>query len=146
MSKSKKVDRPFKSHVVFHRLDGAKNVVESLTLAPDDARPDWVLEQLDAGDKDHLFAGGPEQSAVDVRTTNDPESLSVQELDEGDDAAEVTRQSTDIIEGDAPPKGGPGSGVTAWRNYAETNGVKVFEDATREDVIELVEKAGLPTK
>jgi len=40
-----------------------------------------------------------------------------------------------------PPKAGPGSGKAAWAAYAESVGVDVEEDATREDIIAAVETA-----
>lgn len=38
-----------------------------------------------------------------------------------------------------PPRSGPGSGVEAWRTYATSRGIDVPEDATRDDIVTLVE-------
>jgi hypothetical protein len=38
-----------------------------------------------------------------------------------------------------PPRGGPGSGREAWAEYATALGLTVSEDATRDDLIELVD-------
>ncbi|MEV3855056.1 hypothetical protein AB0J38_12105 [Streptomyces sp. NPDC050095] len=43
----------------------------------------------------------------------------------------------------APPRSGRGSGVEAWRAFAERLGVDVGRDASREDVIEACEAAGV---
>lgn len=40
----------------------------------------------------------------------------------------------------APPRAGRGSGIEAWKTYAEAIGVEVPDDAQRDDVIELVDK------
>lgn len=45
-----------------------------------------------------------------------------------------------------PPRSGKGSGLDAWTEYASTNGVQVKDDATRDDVIEAVKAAGVPTE
>ncbi|WP_406337373.1 hypothetical protein [Streptomyces sp. NBC_00649] len=44
---------------------------------------------------------------------------------------------------EAPPRSGRGSGIEAWRAFAEQHGVDVAEDATRDDVIAACEAAGL---
>lgn len=41
--------------------------------------------------------------------------------------------------GDEPPRSGKGSGLEAWVTYAESIGLQVPEDATRDDVITLVD-------
>lgn len=38
-----------------------------------------------------------------------------------------------------PPRAGAGSGVEAWRRYAEGQGVDVPEDASRDEIIALTE-------
>jgi hypothetical protein len=44
-------------------------------------------------------------------------------------------------ESGAPPLGGPGSGRDAWVAYAESLGVEVTEDMTRDDIVAAVEEA-----
>jgi len=39
-----------------------------------------------------------------------------------------------------PPRAGKGSGLTVWSAYADSIGITVPEDATREDIIALVDK------
>lgn len=41
--------------------------------------------------------------------------------------------------GDEPPRAGRGSGLEAWVSYAESLGLEVDEDASRDDVISLVD-------
>lgn len=38
-----------------------------------------------------------------------------------------------------PPRSGKGSGVEAWREYATSLGVEVADDATRDDIIAVVD-------
>lgn len=45
-----------------------------------------------------------------------------------------------------PPKSGTGSGAKAWAEYAVAYGVSVPEKASREDIIELLQAAELPTE
>jgi hypothetical protein len=45
-----------------------------------------------------------------------------------------------------PPRGGSGSSAQAWREYATGVGVEVDPEASREDVIAALEKAGKPTE
>lgn len=40
-----------------------------------------------------------------------------------------------------PPRGGPGSGADAWAAYAEIKGIKVPDDASRDDIIAAVDAA-----
>jgi hypothetical protein len=44
---------------------------------------------------------------------------------------------------EAPPRSGRGSGVEAWRTFAEQNALDVADDASREDIIAAAEQAGL---
>lgn len=42
-------------------------------------------------------------------------------------------------DGDEPPRGGPGSGRDAWAAYAESKGIAVPDDASRDDIVALVD-------
>ncbi|MGW2708070.1 hypothetical protein ACWC4J_03605 [Streptomyces sp. NPDC001356] len=44
---------------------------------------------------------------------------------------------------EAPPRSGRGSGVDAWRAYAEANGYDTDDDMSRDDVIALLERNGV---
>ncbi|MFJ7069197.1 hypothetical protein [Streptomyces sp. NPDC101115] len=48
---------------------------------------------------------------------------------------------TDGVE--APPRSGRGSGIEAWRAFAEQNGVDTDDEMSRDDVIAAAERAGL---
>lgn len=43
-----------------------------------------------------------------------------------------------------PPRGGPGSGQDAWLAYAQSLGVDVADDTSRDDIVAAVEAAGHP--
>lgn len=43
-----------------------------------------------------------------------------------------------------PPQGGPGSGKEAWSQYAASKDVSVPENATRDEIVAAVQKAGHP--
>lgn len=47
---------------------------------------------------------------------------------------------------EVPPKGGAGSGKEAWAAYAASNDVEVDADATRDDIVAALDKAGVPTE
>jgi hypothetical protein len=139
----KKDTRPFRTHVAFHRKDEHGNVVESVTLGPDEDRPDWVHEQLAEGTMDHLFAGGPEQPKLEQTDPGNggqvppPENASPagQKVD--------PHSGQPLTGGQQPPKCGPGSGREAWAAYAATMGVTVDQDASREDIFDALAARGI---
>ncbi|WP_329032256.1 hypothetical protein OIE71_04750 [Streptomyces sp. NBC_01725] len=45
--------------------------------------------------------------------------------------------------GDVPPRSGRGSGVEAWRTFAEKNNVGTDSDMSREDIIAACERDGV---
>jgi hypothetical protein len=47
----------------------------------------------------------------------------------------------ELAEAEAPPKSGAGSGRDVWAAYAESLGVEVTGDMTRDEIIEAVEEA-----
>ena len=64
---------------------------------------------------------------------------------EGTDEAEATDEVPDTAEG-VPPKQGKGSGVTAWRAYADTKGFETDDNISREEIIAALDAAGIPTE
>jgi len=59
-------------------------------------------------------------------------------------AAPVDPAAAVVDEGDAPPpKSGPGSAKAAWVAYAQSHGVEVEDDATRDDIVAAVAAAGV---
>lgn len=139
---AKKRVRPLVSHVAFHKYDDMGNVTESLTLGPKEARPDWVEEMLADGKHDHLYLEDDEDDDDDEVSTAAPNP----DRHLGKKAKEPVQKAptTEIVEGDAPPKGGPGSGRDAWEAYAKANGVVVGEDDNRDDIVAAVAAAGVP--
>ncbi|MFD0078229.1 hypothetical protein ACFVIY_38010 [Streptomyces sp. NPDC127166] len=63
----------------------------------------------------------------------------------GPETVGFTDPRTDGSGGDveAPPRSGRGSGIDAWRKFAEENGVEYDTHASREDIIAAAEQAGL---
>ncbi|MFI1467642.1 hypothetical protein [Streptomyces wuyuanensis] len=59
------------------------------------------------------------------------------------DSGSSAEAPTPTGEGEAPPRSGRGSGVEAWRAFAEQHDVEVAADATREDIIAACEAAGV---
>jgi hypothetical protein len=93
----------------------------------------------------HVFGEYPEQVDVAEAPVEDVKNAPASEgRDERLGQEAQSGGAPDDVVGSAPPKAGPGSGVDAWRTYAEANGVEVDEDASRTEVIDAVEKAGLP--
>jgi hypothetical protein len=45
-----------------------------------------------------------------------------------------------------PPQSGRGSGVEAWREYADANSVDFDEDANRDEIIAACTAAGVPVE
>ncbi|SDD58981.1 hypothetical protein SAMN04488581_2609 [Mycolicibacterium neoaurum] len=60
-------------------------------------------------------------------------------------AEESGEQADEPVTG-PPPRAGKGSGESAWRKYAEDNGVDVSQVEGRDDIINAVDKAGVPVE
>lgn len=88
--------------------------VDGVPYGPGDEIPAAALRQIG----DHCFADT--DAEVDDAGTN------------GDDSG------GDV---EAPPRSGRGSGVEAWRQFAEQHAVEVAPDASREDIIAACEAA-----
>lgn len=59
----------------------------------------------------------------------------------------AAEEPTDESETSAiPPKSGKGSGVKAWRAYADTVGFETDDDITRDEIIAALEADGIPTE
>ena len=124
-------------------VDGASRV-----YGPTDEVPDtvatlittpgvWADERDDADQPDEAdnAEGTDEAEATDE----------VPDTAEGTDEAEATDEVPDTAEG-VPPKQGKGSGVTAWRAYADTKGFETDDDISREEIIAALDAAGIPTE
>ncbi|MEV7267067.1 hypothetical protein AB0N38_26245 [Micromonospora aurantiaca] len=108
-------------------------------FGPDDTVPAWAAKKIT---NPGAWVGGKVPSAVE-----DPQA----------EAARLRARLAELEAGAAgggdepsqdgpPPKGGPGSGAPAWREYAASKQVEVAENASREDVWEALEAAGVPTE
>jgi hypothetical protein len=56
------------------------------------------------------------------------------------EAQEPAAEPAAVTESGAPPRAGAGSGRDAWVAYAESQGVAVTDDMTRDEIIEAVEE------
>jgi hypothetical protein len=129
-------------------------------------RPDPVAPQPSQPQRE-TTDGRPRVERADLTRPNDPDDV---ELDDDSDAdetpvdsapADVT-ESADVTQPEdpggevttapapaavpVPPKSGHGSGAHAWRVYAESLGVTVPDGAKRDDIVELLDGAQLPTE
>ncbi|MCW2674794.1 MAG: hypothetical protein JWP14_3383 [Frankiales bacterium] len=89
----------------------------------DDTEPTEEQPPADAGAADAETEG--DSDATDSGSGDAPETPP------GDETPQI------------PPRQGAGSGKAAWHAYAKTVGLDVAEDTSRDDVIELLEDAGL---
>jgi hypothetical protein len=123
---------PWKSPVVYQGIEEQ----------PDDALNDAVADESDEDDEDdeddQLNEGSPVQARVEG----------------GGELTEAEQEAFDALEsddesgasgGEAPPKGGPGSGRDAWAAYAEANDVDVTDEMNRDDIIAACEAKGVAT-
>lgn len=58
----------------------------------------------------------------------------------------VTGEEDESAEAGPPPKSGRGSSAEAWAKFAEAKGVTVDDAGSREQIIDALEKAGVPTE
>lgn len=61
----------------------------------------------------------------------------------GDHAWEVGGAEPEPSGNEPPPRSGRGSGVEAWRSYAEANGVGIDSEMSREQIIGALEQQGV---
>lgn len=74
------------------------------------------------------------ESGVDLDSTGPVDALgAVEEVERLSRVAESEDQP--------PPRAGAGSGRDVWAAYAESKGVEVTDDMTRDEIIEAVEEA-----
>lgn len=97
----------------------------------------------DADGARHAFVAGdeiPEWAAPRMRdVTDDGTSASAEPVNTGEVLVTGSDDPSDDDGPVAPPRSGPGSGVQAWRTYAETLGVDVPDDASRDDIVDLLD-------
>lgn len=99
----------------------------------------------DAAGQDHIFGAGAE---IPKGLFVGDHLLAAPTKGEGKKAEE----SAKIAESVMPPKGGPGSGAPAWRDYATAEvakrglNIEIPDDASRDDIITALEEAQIPTE
>jgi hypothetical protein len=93
-------------------------------FGPGEDLPDWAAEQISNPD---VWDGEPP-----TRTHGD----------QGGTGQQAPATQTPAP-GKEPPRSGKGSGRDAWAAYAVQRGVDVNDDATRDDVIDLLAERGL---
>lgn len=101
-------------------------------------------------------AGAPPEGSVDQRAYGGDDTPPV------DDMVSVAEPSAPMIapdpeyvvdppetsaaSDDPPPQAGPGSSRAKWLDYADAHGVRMRDDASREDIIAACETAGVRTE
>lgn len=107
-------------------------------FGPPDTVPAWAAKKITNPD---AWEGGKVPSAQE-----DPD-VELARLEARIAELKASAQAEPVVAQDGPPpKGGAGSGAPAWREYAARNNVEVAEDASREDVVEALTAAGVPTE
>jgi hypothetical protein len=106
--------------------DGAMHV-----FGPNDKVPGWAERQIT---NPKAWADGKSPATEDPATEMERLRARLAEL-------EATGGGTK-----APPKAGPGSGKEAWAAYAAEHQVDVPEGATREQILQLLTDAQVPTE
>ena len=100
------------------RHDGSHTV-----FTPDDEVPQWAAKLIT-----NPKAWASEDEVEDNST------------DSSEPAPEGDEQPT------PPPKAGPGASVKAWTAYARSAGVDVPDGMARAEIVEALEKRGIPTE
>lgn len=102
--------------------------------------PDWAQKAL----KGH---SGPYEDDGSDTPDEEPVGPTEDVRPEGT-ASEVTPVGTQGAGavGNPPPKAGPGASKKAWQDYAAANGVDTADAESRDDVIDAVNRAGVPTE
>jgi hypothetical protein len=102
--------------------------VGGTAYGPDDELPDAVAAQIG----DHAWAD--DFADAELQGESGPETV-------GFTDPRADRDRSGAVE--APPRSGRGSGIDAWRQFAEQNGVDTDDEMSRDDVIAAVESAGV---
>ncbi|MFJ4356916.1 hypothetical protein ACIP25_11665 [Streptomyces massasporeus] len=70
-------------------------------------------------------------------------SLDERNLQQTEEGASVRQSSSGSAEVPEPSRSGRGSGAEAWRAFAESRGVAVDADMSRDDIVAACERAGV---
>lgn len=139
---------------IVYRRDGSGVIVGSVVVDDGEDVPEGFEEgaryqrvsETRPHQGDPVDVQVPNLSVGEVRATGTIDEILDQRPSE---VAGALAEGVDDGDGDEetsepPPQGGPGSGVPAWRAYADDLGVEVAESATRDDIVAAVKKAGHP--
>lgn len=139
------------THVTVHDKNGAP-----ITFGPDVELPDWAARKIS---NPYVWAGDAPSTSGDVtdapahevsqgvETVPEWAQLLISRLEAAASAAEdgsvpssdEEDQSLDEATKDEPARAGRGSGLPVWQAYAKSLQVEFPDDATREDIIALVD-------
>lgn len=125
-----------------------------VSFAVGDKPPKWAKDTItnpaawEAKASPKPARGGRSRKAAEAPDTDAQEPADTEAEDQGvADASEPQDGSGDPAEdGDGaqvpePPRAGKGSGTQAWQDYADLLGIEYDEDASRDDLIALVDAA-----
>jgi hypothetical protein len=91
----------------------------------------------DPDDEPETAAAEEEPASQDDGTETDDETAAE------DDETDASEEAPSGEKPPVPPREGAGSGKAAWHAYAQAVGLDVAKETTRDEVIELLEDAGL---
>lgn len=114
-------------------------------FGPDDQVPDWAAGKITNPD---AWKSG---KAPTVKRSGDAAELEqlrlrLAESEAARQAAEEQLAAAGGAKTPPPPRSGPGSGREAWTAYAEQHQVAVPDGANREQIIQLLDDAKVPTE
>lgn len=117
------------------RLAGVVHVTgpdgQAYVLTPDGELPSWAEERI-TNPAAWVGADTASPAAPADPSSSSPSSTS-------------TAAAQDGPQGPPPPRTGRGSGQQAWATYAAACGVTVPDGTSREDIIAVLDAAGVPT-
>jgi hypothetical protein len=102
--------------------------------------------EIDGVDNDTQGWYGPEYGNAEnvptevARRIPNPKAWEDGEAPDLPDEDQGTDPGPQVVQNDEPPRSGAGSGKEAWRSHAEGLGIDVPDDASRDDIIALVDR------
>jgi hypothetical protein len=101
---------------------------EGVTYAPGEDAPEGI-------DNPAAFSVEAWQSGELVAAQVPPPAPAAEDVEPEVEASDAEPSDEELS---APPKAGPGSSIDAWRAYAESRGVDLPKDASRDEIIAAV--------
>ncbi|MBQ1122642.1 hypothetical protein [Streptomyces sp. B15] len=93
--------------------------------------------------KAHVHVAGKAYGPSDEVPATVAKRIGEHAWEEDAEQTSSTQASQEVESVEEPPRSGRGSGVDAWRAFAEAHGVAVDDQMSRDDVIAACEQAGL---